>query len=450
LKKRYSKYITPISIIANLVIINAAIFFVSDRDYSNILFLMYVNSFWLIISYYTEFYKIFRHTKIIRVIAQTITQFFLFFLAYFAFFGIFKEGLIVNNQLKVFLFIFTGITSFKLLYFYFLKLYRKGGLNFRNVVIVGLDPTSKKITEMFSAKNDLGYRFKGFFTDKKNKSANYLGSIKDSYSYILDNEIDEIYCTLSLLDKKQIKELQEFANVNDLKVNLIPDSKEIYNKNFSLEYYDTVPVLKIKELPFEKFETRVIKRIFDIMFSIFILIFVLSWLTPLLSFFIKLESKGPIFFKQQRKGLDGQNFICYKFRSMRVNKLSDKAHTEKNDKRITKVGAFIRKTSIDELPQFFNVIKGEMSVVGPRPHMNIQSLRFEKEIDNYLIRNAVKPGITGLAQTRGYRGEIKKKSDIENRVRLDIFYIENWSFLLDIKIILQTIFNAFKTDEKAY
>lgn len=450
MKKRYSKYIIPISIIAHLFIINATILFVSDKNYSNALFLIYINSVWFVISYYTGFYKIYRYTKIINIAAQTITQFFAFVFAYFAYFGIFKEGLVVDNQLRVFLIIFSGITIFKLLYFYFLKLYRKEGLNFRNVVIIGSDSTSKKITEVFNSRNDLGYRFKGFFTDKKSKSANYLGTINDSYSYILDNEIDEIYCAISLLDKNQIKELQEFANNNDLKVNLIPESNELYNKNFLLEYYDTVPVLKVKKLPFERVETRITKRIFDIIFSLFVIIFILSWLIPLLWIFIKIESKGPVLFKQSRQGLDGENFICYKFRSMRINKFSDKVHTVKNDKRITKVGAFIRRTSMDELPQFFNVLQGDMSVVGPRPHMNLQSLKFEKEIDNYFVRNAVKPGITGLAQTRGYRGEIIKKSDIENRVRLDVFYIENWSFLLDVKIILETIFNTFKKDEKVY
>jgi putative colanic acid biosynthesis UDP-glucose lipid carrier transferase len=135
---------------------------------------------------------------------------------------------------------------------------------------------------------------------------------------------------------------------------------------------------------------------------------------------------------------------------MKINKDSDKIHAIKDDHRITKVGAFLRKTSLDELPQFFNVLKGDMSVVGPRPHMNIQTEKYLKEIDNYIIRNSVKPGITGLAQVSGYRGEIQKKSDIDNRVRFDIFYIENWSFFLDIKIIFQTLMSVFKGAEKAY
>jgi len=179
-------------------------------------------------------------------------------------------------------------------------------------------------------------------------------------------------------------------------------------------------------------------------------VFILSWLIPLLWILIKLESKGPLIFKQSREGVNGSKFICYKFRSMQINKVSDKVHASKNDTRVTKIGAFLRKTSIDEFPQFLNVFLGDMSVVGPRPHVESLSLEYQKEVDDYLKRHIVKPGITGLAQISGYRGEIKTKSDIKNRVRLDIFYIENWAFFLDLKIIIQTVLSIFKGDEKAY
>ena len=165
---------------------------------------------------------------------------------------------------------------------------------------------------------------------------------------------------------------------------------------------------------------------------------------------VKLESKGPLLFKQKREGINVEKFVCYKFRSMRMNNLSHKVHATKNDNRVTKIGSFLRKTSMDELPQFINVLLGDMSVVGPRPHLESLSLEYQKDVKDYLKRHIVKPGITGLAQISGYRGEVKKKSDIKNRVRLDIFYIENWSFLLDLKIIIKTVLNVFKGDEKAY
>jgi len=209
-------------------------------------------------------------------------------------------------------------------------------------------------------------------------------------------------------------------------------------------------VLNVSKLPFEFAENFYIKRVFDIFFSFFVCIFILSWLIPILWVLVKFESKGPLIFKQKREGINGREFICYKFRSMEINNFSDQGHTTKYDIRVTKTGMFLRKTSMDELPQFFNVLLGDMSVVGPRPHLEILSLEYQKDVNDYLKRHIVKPGITGLAQVSGYRGEIKKRSDIKNRVRLDIFYIENWSFFLDIKIILQTVLNVFKGEEKAY
>jgi len=209
-------------------------------------------------------------------------------------------------------------------------------------------------------------------------------------------------------------------------------------------------VLSVKRLPFEFAENSYIKRAFDIAFSFFVCLFVLSWLWPILFVLVKLESKGPLLFRQKREGINGSEFTCYKFRSMKMNKQSGKSHVTKNDTRVTNIGAFMRKTSIDELPQFLNVLKGEMSVVGPRPHLESLSIEYQRDVENYLKRHIVKPGITGLAQVSGYRGEIKKKSDIKNRIRFDIFYIENWSFFLDIKIIFKTILNVFQGEEKAY
>jgi undecaprenyl-phosphate galactose phosphotransferase/putative colanic acid biosynthesis UDP-glucose lipid carrier transferase len=165
---------------------------------------------------------------------------------------------------------------------------------------------------------------------------------------------------------------------------------------------------------------------------------------------IKLESPGPVFFRQKRSGRDNRPFVCLKFRSMYVNDLAHNKQAGKGDSRVTKFGAFIRKTSIDELPQFFNVFWGDMSVVGPRPHMINLAKEYSELINNYLVRQFAKPGITGWAQVNGYRGETKELSDMENRVEYDIWYIENWSLLLDIKIIVRTVINILKGDENAY
>jgi putative colanic acid biosynthesis UDP-glucose lipid carrier transferase len=263
--------------------------------------------------------------------------------------------------------------------------------------------------------------------------------------------VDEIYCSLTSLSKDQINKIKKFAIEKEIIVKLIPNSNELYSKNQSIEYYDdTLLVLNVKKLPFEFPENFFVKRIFDIVFSLFICVFLLSWLWPILWVLVKLESKGPLLFKQKREGIHVEKFVCYKFRSMKMNNLSHQVHATKNDNRVTKMGAFLRKTSMDELPQFINVLFGDMSVVGPRPHLESLSLEYQKDVKDYLKRHIVKPGITGLAQVSGCRGEIKNKIDIKNRVRFDIFYIENWSFFFDIKIILQTILNVFKGEEKAY
>ena len=218
----------------------------------------------------------------------------------------------------------------------------------------------------------------------------------------------------------------------------------------SIELYDTIPVLDLRKVPLDTEYARLVKRIFDILFSSLVIIFVLSWLSPLLFILIKLESPGKLFFKQKRNGFKRQVFWCYKFRSMSINASSDTKMATKNDVRITRIGKFLRKTSIDELPQFFNVFLGEMSVVGPRPHMELHTWDYEDSIDKYLVRHFVKPGITGLAQIKGFRGEITQKNDILNRVRLDIFYVEKWSLALDLKIISDTISNAVLGEENAY
>ena len=448
--KRYSYLIKPLLVIIDLLIINGVLFLVYDKEFLNIYFSSYISIFWIIISLFSNYYKIYRFTKIYRILSLLFVQFFLFVLVYFSYFGIFREGDIVDNQFLILASILSGLTLFKLLSYYGLKIYRKEGKNYRNVVIIGQDDTSNTVAKFLLNKADLGYKYRGFFTDKPSSKKYYLGTLKDSYEYIIKNSIDEIYCTISALNKDEVKEFTKFANTHSRVIKLIPNSNELYSKNLNAEYYNNTLVLNVKRLPLDIAENRVFKRTFDITFSLFIIVFIMSWLAPILWIFIKLESRGPALFKQDREGLGGYHFTCYKFRSMKQNTVSDLVHAKKNDNRVTLVGSFMRKTSLDELPQFFNVLLGDMSVVGPRPHMRSLSVEYQKEIENYMERHAVRPGITGLAQISGYRGEVKKKSDIKNRIRFDIFYIENWSFLLDVKIIIQTIFNIFKGEEKAY
>jgi len=448
-KHRYSFLIRPIQLVLDCVVIITVLFFTRQEALVTFLFLSYILSFWIFSAFFTGYYKVYRFTKVLRLPTLILRHYFIFTLAFFAYFGIFKEGVIVNRQFAALTAILLGTSFLKFLSFYLLRLYRNQGKNYRKVVILGLDDTTKAIKDIFLNQSNMGYKFLGFFTDKK--TSKKLGNLEESFDFILESEVDEVYCSLKELDEKMIKRITVFSNFNNISLKLIPDSSKFYSKKRNIEYYDNALIVyNVQRLPFEFFENYLIKRIFDIFFSLMATILVMSWLCPILWILVKLESKGPLIFKQKREGLNGDQFVCYKFRSMKINDLSDKVHATQNDARVTKVGSFLRKTSMDELPQFFNVLKGDMSVVGPRPHLRSLSIEYQKDVDNYLKRHVVKPGITGLAQVSGYRGEIRRKSDIKNRVRLDIFYIENWSFLLDIKIIVMTVFNIFKGEEKAY
>lgn len=427
-------------LLIDLLIINSVIFFISNEEYINSSFLGYTNICWIVISYSSGFYNVRRNTSLVRVFSLLVKQFSVFFLSYFAYFSIFREGFVVGHQFVTFVIPFIGISLFKIIRYYYLRKDRVKGKGLKSFIIIGQDYTSEKVVELFSSQQFFGYKYLGFFSNKITTNKQYLGEIEESKTYILNNNIDEVYCSINSLTQEDIKSLTKFTTKNDVPLKLIPDNKGLYNKNLELSYYDTLPVLEVKNLPFDFIETHIIKRSFDIILSLLILIFILPWLSLILLFLIKIDSKGPLFFSQVRDGLNGNQFICYKFRSMSIGAKG----------KVTKIGKFLRKFSIDELPQFYNVLKGEMSAVGPRPHMSQESIDFQKEIEDYMKRKTIRPGITGLAQVKGYRGEILNKSDIENRVKYDIYYIENWSFFLDVKIIIQTIIKVIKGDEKAY
>ena len=451
MRKRYSIFLTPLSVFLDIIILNIVLIVVYDKEYLNTLFIIYISVFWLLSSFFTGYYNVYRNTMFYQLLKLLISQTVIFILGYFTFFGFFREGEIIDNQTKILLITLISLWSSKIFLFYLIKYYRLKGNNYRKVVVLGSDSSTFKIQETLKHNKGLGYKYLGFFSDKTIKYKENLGSVKDGLDFILENDVDEIFCSLSEFSDREIKEIKKFANTHNRALKLIPNSKEIYNKDITTEFYgDTVAILNVKKLPLEVSENKIIKRFFDILFSSFLFIFLFSWLFPIIIVLIRLESKGATIFKQKREGINGEIFTCFKFRSMYTTKIESKGHTTKNDNRITKVGAFLRKTSLDELPQFINVILGQMSVIGPRPHMNVHSLKFDKEVANYMKRKSVKPGITGLAQVSGYRGEIRKKSDIENRVRLDVFYIKNWSFMLDLKIVFLTILNVYKGDEKAY
>jgi putative colanic acid biosynthesis UDP-glucose lipid carrier transferase len=323
----------------------------------------------------------------------------------------------------------------------------------RNVIIVGAGRAGRELQTFFRNNPFRGYTLLGFFDDDPTKvtDANlYLGSTAGCMDYVIDNKVDEIFCALPYTEHKTIERLMTDSDKNLIRFKIVPEYHEYIKKPTYLQTFGNIPIISIRAEPLENMFNRMMKRLFDIFFALFIIIFVFSWLFPILAIIIKMETPGPIFFVQKRSGRDNHPFNCYKFRSMQVNKDSDKVQATRTDSRITKVGAFLRKTSLDELPQFFNVLIGNMSTVGPRPHMISHTEQYAQLIDRFMVRHFLKPGITGWAQVNGLRGETRTTEAMLQRVEADVWYLENWSFIFDMKIIFLTIWNSVKGDKHAF
>ncbi|MQP25008.1 exopolysaccharide biosynthesis polyprenyl glycosylphosphotransferase [Flavobacterium sp. LMO8] len=444
---RYSVYIRPIIIFLDLLIVNLLVLLCMRSAMSNFGYHSILTIFWLIISYYSAYYEVYRFSKGIEIFGKLLKQFFFISLITFAYVG-YKYKYVTTQEVGQYIlwsFLLVGLVKFSI--FILLKKYRLlyGG-NHRNVIIVGHGKSVDELKDFFNSNPDYGYNLVHIFDLKGNKKT----ELTDCNNYVIEHKIDEIYASINTLTNREKDNLIHFADNNLKTIKFLPDSKNTFLRNLAVEYYDYIPIISLRTIPLEKEVNKRLKRVFDVFFSLLIIICLLSWLTPLISILILLESKGPIFFKQKRNGLNYDEFYCYKFRSMHLNPIADLEQVQKNDPRITKVGKFIRKTSVDELPQFFNVLLGDMSVVGPRPHMVSHTEMYAKTVDKFMVRHFIKPGITGLAQTNGFRGEVENEKDIINRVKYDIFYLENWSILLDIKIIIATVINAIKGEKKAY
>jgi putative colanic acid biosynthesis UDP-glucose lipid carrier transferase len=330
---------------------------------------------------------------------------------------------------------------------------RRSLIDTRDIIIVGGGRVARDLYDFFEENPDQGYNVKGFFDDNPNAGINgyaYLGETSNTIDYVLANKVDEIFCTLPAAESTKIEKLMLDADKNLIRFKYVPEYFDYARKPTIVQSFGHIPVISVRTEPLENLLNRSIKRGFDIAFSLFIIVFVFSWLFPILAIIIKLESRGPVFFTQLRSGRDNNPFNCYKLRSMYVNNDSDLKQATRNDRRITRVGGFLRRTSLDELPQFFNVLKGNMSVVGPRPHMLKHTSQYAAMIDRFMVRHFLKPGITGWAQIQGLRGETKTVDAMLDRVEADVWYLENWSFLLDLKIVFLTLRNSVKGDENAF
>lgn len=441
---RYSKYLRPITVTFDLLVLVVIGMWLLPNIFQGLYFYLYLTFSWIVISIITKFYQVYRFTKLIQIAQKIIKQYFVFALSLYALNGLFA----ITSAYRVigYYLVTTAIIICvaKYLVFWLLKIFRKYYKgNLRRIVVIGHDDLTKNFINFVTANKDYGYLLSENFSLTNAQPETIVG-------YCNENDVDEIYLSLEKTTTNQVSYFIDYVDNNLKLLKFLPSRKDLLSANIKVDYYGVIPVMSSRTTPLNDPLNYFIKRAFDIVFSSFVIVFIMSWLTPLVAILIRLESKGPILFKQKRNGLDYEEFNCYKFRSMYVNANADIDEAVKNDPRITKVGAFLRKTSIDEMPQFFNVFVGTMSVVGPRPHMINFTEKYAIKVNKFKARHFIKPGITGMAQTHGYRGEIENDADIINRIKYDIYYMESWSLLLDMKIIYLTLKNAIKGEKKAY
>lgn len=327
-----------------------------------------------------------------------------------------------------------------------IKHYRRMGRNQRHIMFIGNDPILLEVYKELVSDASTGYRITGYYADKEIDNApeklKRLGTINDLNKVMESNEVllntDDAYCSLSYEDVNEISKVIRYCDNNVIHFFFVPLIRQSLRMKLKMERLGDIPIFTNHEEPLTILSNRAIKRSFDIIFSLIILIVLLPFI-PIIAIIIKCQSKGPVFFSQKRTGHNGNEFVCYKFRSMNISDDADLKQATLDDPRKFAFGRFMRATNIDELPQFFNVLIGNMSIVGPRPHMLHHTEQYSQLIDKYMVRHFAKPGITGWAQVNGFRGETKELWQMEERVKKDIWYIENWSFWLDVRIIYMTI-----------
>ena len=399
---------------------------------------------WIMIVIYNKSYNIGRGVSYSVTVQNALKSIFvLLALISFGnlFFNVYEFAII--NLLAAILIFTISVLLYRLLVHRLLDNYRAYGGNIKNIAIIGYDKKGIKLYNTILSNPHLGYRSKGVFykKSKSNYKIPYMGKISDFLNQI--ENYSEVYISDEISNKLK-KEIIEECDLNLVKVRILPELVNYEFKNFFISKLIDIPVIEVNELPLDKWYNRLLKRIFDIAISSFVIASILSWLIPLFGIIIKIQSRGPILFTQSRNGENGMPFMCYKFRSMIINKNSDKVFADHNDKRLTSFGRFIRISALDELPQFINVFLGDMSIIGPRPHPILLNKKYENKIQKFNKRHQFKPGITGLAQISGFRGKINNYSDMSGRVKLDRYYFKNWSFFFDLKIFFQTMFKMVR------
>lgn len=349
----------------------------------------------------------------------------------------FGGGLLLNR------FIYLGINNY----------FGKSEFLNKRILIIGYNDTARKLANYFE-EDGMRTQMLGYIENEANVSelSNYpiLAEVQDTLRIAKELDIQEIYSTITPEQNKGIYQLMMQSEKECIRFKIVPNLSVFITRDVHIEFFGDLPILSLRSEPLDDVGNRIKKRTLDIAVSLITIIFILSWLLPILGLIIWIQSGRPIFFKQLRTGKNKKPFYCYKFRSMKSNKEADNLQATQDDDRVTNIGRFIRKTSLDEFPQFFNVLRGEMSLVGPRPHMVKHTTDYSQMVDGYMVRQFIKPGITGWAQINGYRGEITNPEQIQMRVNKDLWYLENWTLWLDIQILFLTIYYIFRGDRNAY
>lgn len=442
----------------NLIVIVAMIFlrvpFAGEYQVGYLQYFALLNFIWFIVcavgNVYSDKY-IFSFESFARITMKAL----LFWIGLIVIVLFFTRQVILSRAL-----IFVTLTSFgimllvnRFIYLIFYQYFRKKEYIIKKVLILGYNDVAKKLTSYLEDEG-MNVEVVGYCEDSKviHELTNYpiVGNIKDAMTASRDFSVNEIFSTISPEQEPFIYSLMQKADDACIRFKLIPDLSYFIKGNFHIGYLKDFPVLSLRTEPLDELSSRIKKRFIDIVVSLLVVIFILSWLIPLLAFIIKLESKGPVFFIQDRSGKDNKTFKCIKFRSMRTSKEANVKQATRNDSRLTNIGRILRKTNLDEFPQFINVLIGNMSLVGPRPHMLKHTNDYSKLIGKYMVRQFLKPGITGWAQVNGLRGETKTLFQMQQRVEHDIWYMENWSLWLDLKILFLTIYTTINGDDNAF
>jgi len=461
MKTRYLYLLKFILTITDIAIVNLCFFatfymvFPSGILTSNYeqLLLIY-NLIWFIVSSWTHLY----HDQIIQhvtLIYKSTIKGLIMHIALIALFMFFSKQTAISNQFVIInyivlscCFVVSRLTGTGL------SMLLKRHFNIRRSVgVLGMSDTGLRLADFFE-KNNNNFLFQGVLTDEEQvqpkKYADDLKYAKHQIRKAGRKGIKDLYVSIRPEKMVHVDSLLLEAEKNCVRLKFVPDLGGSIASPFILNHLEEFPVISIRKEPLEEMDNRFKKRLFDIIFSSLVIIFLMSWLYPIIALLIKIHSPGPVLFKQLRSGRNNEPFWCYKFRSMKMNIDSDNKQASKDDDRITKIGTFLRKTSLDELPQFFNVLIGNMSVSGPRPHMLKHTEQYTEIINHFMARQFLKPGITGWAQVNGFRGETKESWKMEKRVEYDIWYLENWALLLDVKIIFFTVMNVIKGEENAF